>query len=64
MTEFCQKLTSIKQEQVEKANSLDYVLKAVDFFLKPYMDHEIAIVNDCGSDMKNFLFRETQHKKI
>jgi len=33
LSEFCTQLTGITQEQVNKANTIDKVLKAVDYFL-------------------------------
>lgn len=64
LTEFCTKLTGITQQQVDSANTLNYVLKAIEFFLKPYFNSKFSVLNDCSSDMKHFLFKETQYKKI
>ena len=34
---FCTKLTGIEQKQVQKASTLDLVLKAILFFIQPYI---------------------------
>jgi len=47
---------------VDKANSIEKVLKAVNYFLQPYLAYNTAILNDCCSDMKEFLLRETEYK--
>jgi hypothetical protein len=64
LTQFCTSLTGITQQQVDQANPIEKVLNAVDYFLEPYKNSKMAVVNDCGSDMKRFLYKETKHKKI
>lgn len=64
LSDFCTELTGITQAQVDKANPIEKVLKAADYFLKPYLKYNCAILNDCQSDMRQFLLRESEYKNI
>ncbi|KAL4504163.1 hypothetical protein ABPG72_021001 [Tetrahymena utriculariae] len=67
LTPFCTKLTGITQEQVDSAPTLPEVLKEVDRFLEKYIKdglQKVSVLNDCDSDIRNFLRKETTFKGI
>lgn len=67
LTDFCTKLTRITQAQVDAAPTLPEVLKEVDKFLEKYLRDglsRVSVLNDCDSDIRNFLANETTFKDI